>query len=191
MLRHLFVLLSVCLLALGVCAEEKKNPVVVVETSLGEFEVELYADKAPDTVKNFLAYTNEKFFDGTIFHRVIEGFMIQGGGHLADMTEKPVTHPPIKNEADNGLKNDTGTIAMARTSEPNSASAQWFINVNDNAPLNHTGKNNRGWGYAVFGKVTKGMEVVNKIKNVKTGDSGPHQNVPTETVTIKSVKEKK
>ena len=179
----------------GTALAEDKNPVVIIETSEGVFEAELYQDKAPVTVKNFLAYTNEKFFDNTIFHRVIGNFMIQGGGFTTDMKEKP-TKAPIKNEADNGLRNEIGTLAMARTSDPHSASAQWFINVADNSFLNHTAKNAQGWGYAVFGKVTSGMDVVVKIKGKKTGTSVmemqgqrmPAQDVPVEPIIIKSVK---
>lgn len=164
-----------------------KNPMVVIETNMGAIEVELYEDKAPETVKNFLGYVNEKFYDGTIFHRVIDGFMIQGGGMDEKLTEKK-TKAPIKNEAKNGLKNDVGTIAMARTADPNSATAQFFINVNDNSGLNYPSPD--GHGYAVFGKVTSGMHVVNRIKAVKTGNLGGHQNVPMDTVLIKSIKKK-
>jgi len=177
---------------------EEKNPVVVIDTSVGAIEVELFADKAPNTVKNFLEYTNEKFFDNTIFHRVIDNFMIQGGGFTTDMKEKP-TKATIKNEADNGVRNEVGTIAMARTPDPHSASAQWFINVANNTSLNHTAKTERGWGYCAFGKVISGMDVVVKIKAVKTGNAiaetqgfrMPMQDVPSEPVVIKSVKVKK
>lgn len=162
------------------------NPVVVMETSMGTIEIELNLEKAPLSVANFLRYTDEKYYNGTIFHRVINGFMIQGGGFNARMEEK-TTHEPIKNEAANGLSNDTGTIAMARTSEYDSATAQFFINVNDNSNLNYSGPNT---GYAVFGKVINGMHVVNRIKMVKTRDFGPHQNVPMDIVLIKSVKRK-
>lgn len=162
-----------------------KNPVVVMSTSMGEIEIELYEDKAPVTVKNFLGYVKDKFYDGLIFHRVIDNFMIQGGGFDPKMNEKK-TKAPIKNEAKNGVKNDTGTIAMARTSDPDSATAQFFINVTDNSSLNYPSPD--GHGYAVFGKVTSGMHVVNRIKMVKTGNLNGHANVPMDTVIIKSVK---
>jgi peptidyl-prolyl cis-trans isomerase A (cyclophilin A) len=163
------------------------DPKVRMQTSEGPITIELYPDKAPQTVKNFLAYVDEGFYDGTIFHRVIPGFMIQGGGFTADIDRKP-THAPIKNEADNGLKNDRGTIAMARTAAPDSATAQFFINLKDNDFLNHTGKTLRGWGYAVFGKVTDGMEVVDKIAAVPTGNNPKGlQNVPKTPVVIEKV----
>ena len=162
------------------------NPVVDIQTSEGPIKVELYADKAPATVENFLTYARDGFYAGTIFHRVIDGFMIQGGGFDAQMQQKP-TRAPIANEANNGLKNEIGTLAMARTQDPNSASAQFFINVADNAFLDHTAPDIRGWGYAVFGKVTEGMDVVNKIAKVATGNRGMHQNVPTTPVVIESV----
>jgi peptidyl-prolyl cis-trans isomerase A (cyclophilin A) len=170
-----------------------KGPVkVVVETTKGNIELELYPDKAPITVKNFVSYANKKHYDGTIFHRVIPGFMIQGGGFTADLKEKP-TDPPIKNEAGNGLKNDRGTIAMARTGVVDSATSQFFINVeNNNQGLDHKDDTPRGFGYCVFGKVTKGMDVADKIVNsptgVKDGPHGPMDDVPVETITIKSVK---
>lgn len=160
------------------------NPKVSMETSHGTIEIELDEAKAPKTVANFLKYVESKHYDGTIFHRVIDGFMIQGGGFTEGMNEKK-TNPPIVNEASNRLKNDTGTIAMARTMDPNSATAQFFINVNNNDPLNYTDSNP---GYAVFGKVTKGMDVVNRIKKVRTGSMMGHENVPMDTVLIKSVK---
>ena len=156
---------------------------VRIETSMGEIVLELDAQKAPKTVANFMNYVNNGHYDGTIFHRVIDGFMIQGGGMTADMQEKP-TGDPIENEADNGLKNDTYTVAMARTSEPHSATAQFFINVKKNDFLNHSAKNDRGWGYAVFGKVAKGHGVVNKIKGVTTGRVGMFDDVPKEPVVI-------
>lgn len=167
-----------------------KNPVVTIETSQGTVEIELNQEKAPATVANFLKYVDEGFYNGTIFHRVINNFMIQGGGFTPDMKEKK-THAPIKNEAANGLRNDTGTIAMARTSDPHSATAQFFINVNDNTFLNHTSTSTSGYGYAVFGKVTNGMHVVNRIKTVKTGNLAGHADVPMDAVIIKSVKRKK
>jgi peptidyl-prolyl cis-trans isomerase B (cyclophilin B) len=165
------------------CRAERSHPLVKLETSMGDITLELYPDKAPATVANFLEYVKAGFYNGTIFHRVISGFMIQGGGMDAQMKEKP-TRAPIKNEADNGLKNDAYTIAMARTSNPNSATAQFFINVANNVPLNHTAPTPQGWGYAVFGKVIKGQDVVDKIKAVTTTTKGMYQNVPQEPVTI-------
>ena len=150
---------------------------------MGDIELELDTEKAPKTVDNFLSYVNNGHYDGTIFHRVIDGFMIQGGGMTADMKEKS-TESPIENEADNGLKNAAYTIAMARTNDPHSATAQFFINVKNNEFLNHKAKNPAGWGYAVFGKVAKGHGVVNKIKTVATGKKGMHDDVPVEPITI-------
>ncbi|UCU97947.1 peptidylprolyl isomerase [Acidovorax radicis] len=158
-------------------------PKVKLATSMGDIVVQLDAAKAPKTVENFLAYVKDKHYDGTIFHRVIDGFMIQGGGFTADMVQKP-TKAPIALEASNGLKNDTYTIAMARTGNPNSATSQFFINVKDNAMLNAPSPD--GHGYAVFGKVVQGTDVVDKIKAVATGNKGPYQNVPTAPVTINS-----
>jgi len=163
------------------------NPVVVIETSMGNMTVELYQDKAPKSVENFLQYMNDGYYDGTIFHRVISNFMVQGGGFTPDMEKKP-TRDPIENEADNGLKNRNGTLAMARTPEINSATAQFFINVKDNSFLDHKGRSAQDFGYAVFGRVTDGMDVVNKIKDVKTGNKGPFQDVPTETVLINTIR---
>lgn len=162
---------------------------LIMETSMGNIEIELNGEKAPKTVENFLKYVDSKHYDGTIFHRVIDGFMIQGGGMKEDMSEKK-TGEGLKNEANNGLKNEMGTLAMARTNAPHSATAQFFINVADNTFLNHTGETDRGWGYAVFGKVTSGMDVVNKIKGVATGSKGFHENVPTTPIVIKSIKRK-
>lgn len=162
---------------------ERSRPLVKLETSMGEIVLELNAEKAPATVANFLQYVKDGFYNGTVFHRVINGFMIQGGGFDANLSQKP-TRAPVKNEADNGLTNDTYTIAMARTQIPDSASSQFFINVADNKMLNHRDKTPQGWGYAVFGKVVKGQEVVDKIKAVATGNRGMHQNVPGEPVTI-------
>ena len=159
---------------------------VIMKTTYGEITLELDAEKAPKTVANFLDYAREGFYDGTIFHRVIDNFMIQGGGFDADMRQKS-THAPIENEADNGLKNDFGTIAMARTMDPHSATAQFFINVKDNDFLNHSGKNPQGWGYAVFGKVTGGSEVLDRIRAVPTTSRGGHQDVPADPVVIESV----
>ena len=163
------------------------NPSVVIETSKGDITVELNAAKAPLTVANFLAYVDEKFYDGTIFHRVIANFMIQGGGMTPDMRQKS-TKPPVKNEADNGLKNDRGTIAMARTSVVDSATAQFFINVENNTFLNFQGKTPDAYGYAVFGKVTAGLDVVDAIRAVKTTRKGMHDDVPADPVTIKTIR---
>ncbi len=156
---------------------------IKLETSMGDIFIELFEDKAPKTVSNFLSYVKEGHFDGTIFHRVINGFMIQGGGLTPDMKEKP-TKEPVENEADNGLKNEAYTVAMARTSNPHSATAQFFINVKNNDFLNYRDKTPDGWGYTVFGKVTKGHPVVNKIKTVPTGRKGMHDDVPTTPVVI-------
>jgi peptidyl-prolyl cis-trans isomerase B (cyclophilin B) len=160
---------------------------VIIRTTFGEIKLELDAEKAPKTVANFLDYARDGYYDGTIFHRVIDNFMIQGGGFDTDMQQKS-TSEPVENEADNGLKNDFGTVAMARTMEPHSATAQFFINVKDNDFLNHSGKNMQGWGYTVFGKVTEGTEVLDKIRAVQTTSTGGHQDVPTEPVIIESVK---
>jgi peptidyl-prolyl cis-trans isomerase B (cyclophilin B) len=156
---------------------------VKLHTNHGVITLELDAAKAPVTVENFLGYVKGGHFNNTVFHRVIDGFMIQGGGFEPGMKQKP-TGAQIKNEADNRLKNDKYTVAMARTSDPHSATAQFFINIADNNFLNHTGPNAQGWGYCVFGKVTGGTDVVDKIKGVKTGNRGGHQNVPTEDVII-------
>lgn len=183
---------ALCLSLIGMpafAAKDKaksKNPVVTIDTSMGAIKVELDEQKAPITVKNFLTYVKEKHYDGTIFHRVIPAFMIQGGGMKADMSEKGGTHESIKNEADNGLQNKDGTLAMARTNDPNSATDQFFINVKDNGFLDYKGAENPG--YAVFGKVISGMDVVHKIEHVATTDKFPHQNVPVEAVTIKSIR---
>jgi cyclophilin family peptidyl-prolyl cis-trans isomerase len=163
------------------------NPRVALETSKGRIVLELYADKAPQTVANFLKYVDAGFYDGTIFHRVIPGFMIQGGGFTAEMEQK-ATRPPIANEADNGLKNERGTIAMARTSDPHSATAQFFINTVDNDFLNHRGKSTQGWGYAVFGRVVEGINVVDEISGSKTVSRGGYRDVPAEPVVIVSAK---
>ena len=166
-------------------AAHAANPQLEVKTSQGMVVIELYQDKAPKTVENFLQYAQDNFFNGTVFHRVIPGFMIQGGGFTPDMKQKE-TRAPIQNEAKNGLKNETGTLAMARTGDPHSASAQFFINLKDNSFLDYPSRD--GWGYAVFGKVVQGMDVVQKIAVVPTGNVGPHQNVPTTPVLIESVK---
>lgn len=157
------------------------NPEVVLSTTKGDIVIELYADKAPKTVENFLAYVRSGFYDGTIFHRVIPGFVIQGGGLTADLHRKD-TRPPIVNEADNGLRNLRGTLSMARTSDPNSATSQFFVNLVDNRSLDQPAGG--GWGYAVFGKVTKGMDVVDAIAGVPTGDKGSYQDVPMEPIAI-------
>jgi cyclophilin family peptidyl-prolyl cis-trans isomerase len=178
---------SLCLVVLGVVAvggARAANPVVVMETSMGTVKIELLEDKAPITVKNFLAYVEGKHYDGTIFHRVIPDFMIQGGGFEPGLKQKE-TKDPIKNEASNGLSNVRGTLAMARTNDPDSATAQFFINVKDNKFLD---KNDTSAGYAVFGKVIEGMDIVDKIKGVRTGTKGRHENVPNEDVVIKSIR---
>ena len=156
---------------------------VLLKTNQGDITLTLDAVKAPKTVSNFLQYVKSGHYDGTIFHRVIDNFMVQGGGMTAGMKEK-TSGAQIENEANNGLKNERGTVAMARTSDPHSATAQFFINVNDNDFLNHTAPNAQGWGYAVFGKVTDGQDVVDKIRKVKTASSGFHQDVPTEDIVI-------
>ncbi|GAF60154.1 peptidyl-prolyl cis-trans isomerase PpiB [Psychrobacter sp. JCM 18903] len=160
-------------------------PVVELDTNMGAIVIELNEEKAPKTVENFLNYVKSGHYDGTIFHRIIDGFMIQGGGMDAEMNEKS-TNAPVENEADNGLKNDAGTIAMARTQDPHSATSQFFVNVKDNDFLNHSGKNMQGWGYTVFGKVTSGMDVIEKMRGVPTGRFGMHADVPKEPVVINS-----
>jgi len=159
---------------------------VTMETSKGVITLELDREKAPATVENFINYARAGHYDGTVFHRVIPGFMIQGGGFDSDMKQKP-TNSPVKIEADNGLKNTKGTVAMARTSDPNSATSQFFINVSDNGFLDYKAATPQGWGYAVFGKVTGGMDVVEAIEKVETGNSSGHQNVPLEDVIIQKV----
>lgn len=172
--------------------EEKQmnHSTVAVETNQGMIEIELFDDEAPITVKNFLRYVDENYYDGTIFHRVIDGFMIQGGGFTANMEQK-TTHGPIRNEADNKLSNLRGTIAMARTSEIHSATAQFFINVADNVFLDYRNPAPSAFGYCVFGKVISGMDVVDKIKKVKTGLKGGHENVPVESIKIIKIAQKK
>lgn len=166
-------------------AAHAANPQLELKTSQGAVIIELYQDKAPKSVENFLQYAKDGFFNGTIFHRVIPDFMIQGGGFTPDMKQKEA-RAPIQNEAKNGLKNETGTLAMARTGDPHSASAQFFINLKDNSFLDYPGRD--GWGYAVFGKVVQGLDIVQKIAKVPTANAGPHQNVPTTPVVIESVK---
>jgi len=167
--------------------EEKKNPSVIMSTSVGDVRFELFADKAPATTKNFLDYVSEGFYDGLIFHRVIPGFMVQGGGLDSHMKQKG-TKAPIKNEATNGLKNRVGSIAMARTNVVDSATAQFFINVKDNGFLDHRNTSPEGFGYAVFGQVVDGMEVVKKIEQVKTGSRGSYQDVPLEPIVIHAMR---
>ena len=181
MLKKLFVFTAAAVVPMGASAAD---PQVDVKTSLGSFRVELYPAKAPKSVENFLQYVKSGHYNGTVFHRVIPGFMVQGGGMTPDMNQKP-TRPPIPIESKNGLKNEVGTLAMARTSDPNSATAQFFINVNDNGFLNYPGQD--GYGYTVFGKVVSGMEVINKIVAVPTGSRGMHQNVPVKPVVIESM----
>lgn len=191
MKKALILLLALCFVVTSVSAfaqNTAKNTKVLISTSMGDIEVELYADKAPETVKNFMDYVKSGFYDGLIFHRVIKGFMIQGGGFNADMKEK-ATKAPIKIESSNGLKNERGTLAMARTNVPDSATSQFFINHADNPFLNYKAPTQAGYGYAVFGKVIKGMDVVDKIAFVETATKGPHQDVPATAVTIKSIKE--
>lgn len=181
------VLLSLGLIvAVAAAAADKGSgaPRVRLATSMGDIVIELDPEKAPKTVENFLGYAQGGFYDGTVFHRVIDGFMIQGGGFTEDMTQKP-TGEEITNEADNGLKNKRGTVAMARRGDPDSASSQFFINTANNRPLDHTGKSPQGWGYAVFGQVVEGMDVVDAIAKVKTGTKGGFQDVPVETVVIR------
>ena len=166
---------------------ENKMTQVTIKTSVGDIQLELNDEKAPITVENFKTIASSGYYEGTIFHRVINGFMIQGGGLTADMSNKSSRTGPIQNEANNGLPNDRGTIAMARTMDPHSATSQFFINHKDNAFLNHTGETSQGWGYAVFGMVTEGMDVVDQIAEVATGSSGAYQDVPEKVITIESV----
>ncbi|MBW2434593.1 MAG: peptidyl-prolyl cis-trans isomerase [Deltaproteobacteria bacterium] len=181
MKRLLIVVLFVTAVAFSAAAGD--NPKVILETSKGNIVLELYADKAPETVSNFLAYVDAQYYNNTIFHRVIPNFMIQGGGFTADMQKKK-TRAPIRNEADNGLPNQRGTVAMARTPDPHSAGAQFFINSKNNDFLNHKNKTPQGWGYAVFGHVVEGMGVVDTISEVKTVTSGRFRDVPAEPVII-------
>ena len=181
----MFKKISLLVAALSLSVAAWAGPKVEMQTSLGRIVIELDDAKAPGSTKNFLAYVQDGFYNGTVFHRVIPNFMIQGGGFTADMTQKP-TKAPIQNEAKNGLKNARGTIAMARTQDPHSATAQFFINHIDNVMLDYPSRD--GWGYAVFGKVTEGMDVVDRIAQVRAGNRGMHQNVPVEPVVIQSVK---
>lgn len=184
-----FLVILSMLFFVSICfgAKKSSNPLVVIETSKGNITVELYQDEAPKTVENFLEYVNAGYYNGTIFHRVIKNFMIQGGGFTEDMVEKPGLRDPIENEATNGIKNKVGTIAMARTNEIHSATSQFFINTQSNTFLNHSGTDADSFGYAVFGKVKKGMSVVYKIEDVETGSSGYHDDVPLKPVIIKSI----
>ena len=167
--------------------ETASNPQVLLETTMGNITIELDAKNAPNTTANFLAYVDDGYFVDTTFHRVIPNFMVQGGGITADMQDKPSKHKPIQNEANNGLKNDRGTLAMARTGDPHSATSQFFINHNDNAFLNFSSESAQGWGYAVFGKVADGMDIVDAMAKVETGNKGSHQDVPVDIITITGV----
>jgi cyclophilin family peptidyl-prolyl cis-trans isomerase len=190
MLKKVFLIISIMgvLMALTTTIQaEKTNPRVIMKTSMGDITIELYQEKAPITVNNFLSYVDEKFYDGTIFHRVMKEFMIQGGGLTSDLRSKP-TKPPIKNEAANMLKNKRGTIAMARMPDKDSATCQFFINHVDNPGLDHRDNTPEGYGYAVFGKVIKGMDVVDAIANVKTMTRSGRANVPRENITIISIR---
>ena len=187
-MKNLVYMLAGFLLVIGVyflLNKEEAMPKVKITTSYGEIVIELDKENAPITTENFLSYVESGFYNETVFHRVISGFMIQGGGYLADMTPKDEKLDPIQNEANNGLKNNRGTIAMARTANPHSASSQFFINHADNAFLNfRTNQVDEGWGYAVFGQVVEGMEVVDKIAAVETTSMGPYQDVPVEVITV-------
>ncbi|MGD9214052.1 MAG: peptidylprolyl isomerase, partial [Desulfobacteraceae bacterium] len=184
--RNIIILIVALIVSITCPALAQENPRVQMETSKGTIIIELDAKAAPETVANFLEYVKKGFYDGTIFHRVIKNFMIQGGGFTQEMKQK-TTSPAIQNEADNGLKNKVGTIAMARTNVPHSATSQFFINVKDNTFLDHKAKTARGWGYCVFGRVTKGMEVVKAIENVSTGTKSGHRDVPVTPVQIKRI----
>lgn len=190
MFKRFASVFAAALVALGLIsapgsAGAQDNPRVKLATNMGDIVLELYPDRAPKTVENFLAYVRGGHYDGTIFHRVIRNFMIQGGGFTTDFREKD-PRPPVRNEADNGLRNETGTIAMARTSEPHSATSQFFINVKDNTPLDHTSKTRRGWGYAVFGRVINGMDVVRKIEGLQTYSVGSYDDVPRTDAIIEN-----
>jgi len=186
-LRSVFLICIMSILSLGQASADDQHPRVRIITTYGDIVLELDREKAPKSVDNFLSYVQEGYYEGTIFHRVIDGFMIQGGGFTQDFQKKS-THAPIKNEANNGLKNLNGTIAMARTNDPHSATAQFFINVANNGFLDHRSPSPRGWGYAVFGKVVEGMEVVDKIRRSPTSSGGPFpKDVPQTTVMIERV----
>lgn len=198
MIRRLGTLVATLTLAIGAfsvgctMAEDGKpqnpsNPIVLMSTSMGDVKIELFEDKAPKTVENFLGYLTDKFYDGTVFHRVIPRFMIQGGGFTPDMKQKP-TKAPVKNEAGNGLKNEVGTLAMARTPDVDSANAQFFINLKDNDFLNHKDDTIQGFGYCVFGRVIEGLKVVQKIEGVETDTKGMYEDVPVQPVVIRSIR---
>ena len=187
MFRHFFTL-AATVFALASASALAANPQVELDTTAGKITLELYPEAAPKTVENFLAYVKGKQYDGTQFHRVIDGFMIQGGGFTPDFRQKP-SEAPIENEAGNGLKNERYTVAMARTNDPHSATAQFFINVADNAFLDHKGPSAQGWGYCVFARVVAGTDVVDKIKGVATANAGMHQNVPRDDVVITRAEE--
>lgn len=191
MLKHILLGLTVMIFALSLVqtGQAADTIEVVMKTTKGDMTIELYPDKAPKSVENFLSYVDDDFYAGTVFHRVIKGFMIQGGGLTPELNEKP-TKPPIENEADNGLKNKKYTIAMARTMDPHSATSQFFINHADNAFLDHTSKTADGWGYCVFGKVIEGQDVVEAIANTKTMTKKGMRDVPRETIEIISVERK-
>ena len=180
------VLTTIIFINNGVNAEMATNTIINVKTSLGDIKLELFNDKAPITAENFKKYIESGYFANSIFHRVIEDFMVQGGGFTMEMEEKE-TMSPIKNEANNMVSNERGTIAMARTNDPHSASAQFFINLNDNVFLDFKSETTQGWGYCVFGKVIEGMEVIDKIATVDTGSYGPHQDVPKDPIIIKEI----
>lgn len=184
---HRLIIAALLACILGSAAADTPAPQVVLETSHGDITIELFADRAPLSVANFLDYVRAGHYDDTVFHRVIPGFMIQGGGFASDMTRKP-TRDPVRNEADNGLANDRGTVALARTQDPHSATAQFFVNVVDNAFLDHQGQTPRGWGYAVFGRVSAGMDVVDAIAATPTGMAGGRPDVPVETVFIEAAR---
>lgn len=185
--REIFLAGGILLMTAGFFAEpvhSQGNPTMIMSTTFGDIEIEFYPKDAPITVQNFIDYVEAGYFDNLIFHRVIPGFMIQGGGFTADMKPREALAPPIMNEADNGLKNLAGSLSIARTSDPNSGTSQFFINLVDNKFLDHTSKSTSGWGYAVFAQVTKGMDVVQKIATVPTGKVGSHSDVPTTPVVI-------
>ncbi|MFZ0134598.1 MAG: peptidylprolyl isomerase [Desulfobacterales bacterium] len=186
-LVYKFLVLLVIAQSAAAADQTAANPRVALETSKGRIVIELFPREAPAAVKNFLFYVESGFYDGTVFHRVIPGFMIQGGGLTADLQQKP-TGKPVANESDNGLKNTRGTVAMARTADPHSATSQFFINTADNEFLNHRGKTSQGWGYTVFGRISEGMAVVDAISGVKTSTSGMFQDVPVEPVVIETVR---
>jgi cyclophilin family peptidyl-prolyl cis-trans isomerase len=185
-LSWLVLIMLVVVQSVAAADQAAVNPRIALTTSKGRIVIELFPQKAPATVKNFLAYVDAGFYDGTVFHRVIPQFMIQGGGLTVDMKKKP-TEKPVSNEADNNLKNTRGSVAMARTGDPHSATSQFFINTADNDFLNYREKTPQGWGYAVFGRVTEGMTVVDAISGVKTGNAGMFRDVPVETVVIEKV----